>query len=221
MSHTRLIPLLLAASIGLTAAGCGGSDEPATTTQASLPTATDAAPTTPTETSTPTTETTPATSETTPGEATSTATETQSAPATTAAKPATKDPSSVLKDYAKGGKPASAEEAATIRSTMLAFGEAVGKRDVKQVCAMTTGLSEKPDPRAPGLSCESLVQNSGSTNGPSKKEKALIRKAKITVKGDRASIELAAGVPLPFRKIDGRWRVDYGTLSGQTTGNGR
>ncbi len=120
----------------------------------------------------------------------------------------------VLEEYAKGGAPATADEAASVRKTMLEFQAALAAEDAGKACSYTLGLPAKSDPSKPSLSCESLIEGSRQAP-PTDEDRAMINAAKITVNGDRASIEMGeAGMPMPFRHVDGRWRIDYGTLLG-------
>lgn len=119
-----------------------------------------------------------------------------------------------LEDYAKGGAPATADEAKSVRDTMLGFQEALTAQDADKACSYTLGLPAKADPSKPTPSCEALIEGS-KASPPTDQDREMIRTAKITVSGDRASIELGgSGVPMPFRNVDGRWRIDYGTLLG-------
>lgn len=119
-----------------------------------------------------------------------------------------------LEDYAKGGAPATPDEAASVRKTMLEFQDALVAADARKACSYTLGLPATSDPSKPTPSCESLIEGSQMAP-PTDDDREMIRAAKITVNGDRASIEIGgSGVPMPFRNVDGRWRIDYGTLLG-------
>ncbi|MFA4927569.1 MAG: hypothetical protein WC558_03575 [Patulibacter sp.] len=131
-----------------------------------------------------------------------------------AKKPAAPEVPKVLKDYAKGGAPATADEAESVRASMLGFQEALVAQDAGKACDYTLGLPAKSDPSKPAPSCETLIEGSKMAP-PTDQDREMIQKAKIVVNGDRASIELGgSGVPMPFRNVDGRWRIDYGTLLG-------
>lgn len=120
----------------------------------------------------------------------------------------------VLDDYAKGGAPATADQAQAVRDTMLGFQDALVAQDAGKACSYTLGLPAKSDPSKPSPSCETLIEGSKMAP-PTDQDKEMIRTAKITVNGDRASIEMGdSGMPMPFRNVDGRWRIDYGTLLG-------
>ena len=120
----------------------------------------------------------------------------------------------VLKDYAKGGAPATEDQASAVRKTMLEFQDALVAQDAGKACSYTHGLPAKSDPSSPTPSCEALIEGSKMAP-PTDKDREMINTAKIVVNGDRASIEMGgSGVPMPFRNVDGRWRIDYGTLLG-------
>lgn len=119
-----------------------------------------------------------------------------------------------LEEYAAGGAPATPDQAAEVRASMLAFQEALAAQDAAKACSYTLGLPAKSDPSKPTPSCETLIQGSKMAP-PTDQDREMIRSAKITIDGDRAAIEMGtAGLPMPFRKVDGRWRIDYGTLLG-------
>lgn len=131
-----------------------------------------------------------------------------------AKKPAAPEVPKVLENYAKGGAPATADEAASVRKSMLEFQDALVAQDAGKACSYTLGLPAKADPSKPSPSCETLIEGSKMAP-PTDQDRAMIQAAKITVNGDRASIEMGeSGVPMPFRNVDGRWRIDYGTLLG-------
>ncbi len=115
-----------------------------------------------------------------------------------------------LQDHAKGGAPASKDEADDIRAAINGFQEAIAEKDAAKACSHTTGMPMTSDAGKPTLSCEMLAQ--GGSPPPTEENRRTVASAKITVKGDKASVELGAGVPMPFRKVDGTWRIDYGTL---------
>lgn len=138
----------------------------------------------------------------------------ESAPKAKDKQPAAPKVPKALEDYAKGGAPATTDEAKAVRDTMTGFQDALVAQDAAKACSYTLGLPAKADPSKPAPSCEALVEGSKMAP-PTDKDRETIRTAKITVNGDRASIELdGSGVPMPFRKVDGRWRIDYGTLLG-------
>lgn len=215
MSRSRSIPLLLAATACLAVAGCGSDDKPATTSASAPTTAAQTAPATPTTTATtPTTPTTTATTPTTP-----TTTSDDSATAKGDSK-TTPNPLSKLKEYTKGGQPASEADTAAVRKSMREFSDAVASRDAKAICSRTIGLEElMAKSGQKGATCEKMFKNSGNTAAaPSKKDVQAIDTGKVTIKGDRASLEITGGTALPMRRVDGVWKVDYGAFASLAAG---
>lgn len=218
MSRSRSIPLLLATTACLAVAGCGSDDKPATTSAS--------APTTAVQTAPATTATTTAPA---PAPATTT-TKTATTPPTTSDAPATAkgdtkttpNPLAKLKDYTKGGQPASEADTTAVRTAMREFSDAVASRNAKQICNRTIGLDElMAKAGQKGATCESMFKNSGNTAAaPSKKDMEAIAKGKVTIKGDRASLEISDGTPLPMRRVDGVWKVDYAAFASLAAGGG-
>ncbi|EHN10767.1 hypothetical protein PAI11_23730 [Patulibacter medicamentivorans] len=201
MSRARLLPLLLAAALSLSAAGCGGDDDKPSTTSASTPSTTSS---TSSSTTSPTTTTDPEPTTTDQSSTTKTS-ETEKTPTTST-------PSTPLQDYTKGGSPADDKTADEVRAAMREFLTAVSKGDAKLLCSRIIGFDEVAKKLGQkDVSCESLLKN--SANGavpPSKQVLAGIDKAKVTIKGDRAT--LGGNVGPPMRKVDGVWKIDYGAL---------
>lgn len=204
MPRFRSIPLLLAATACLAVAGCG-DDEPSTTTSAAAPTTTaQTAPATPTTTAPTTTTDTSGTTTTAPDATTE----------TDAAKKAA-NPLDKLKEYTKGGQPASEAETAAVRTAMREFSDAVAKRDTKTICSRTIGLDQlmQSSGQKKKITCETMFKASGNTSSPpSKKDQEAIAKGKVTIKGDRATLTITNGV-LPMRNVDGVWKIDYGAFA--------
>lgn len=124
---------------------------------------------------------------------------------------------SPLEDYAAGGSPATDRETADVRATLLGFQEALGRRDPVAICVLTVGLPEKSGPTTP-MSCTSLTQGPGA-QPPSDENRRMIASSAVTVSGNKATADLAAGFKMPLRKIDGRWRIDYATINSLSGGS--
>ncbi|WP_320672470.1 hypothetical protein [Patulibacter defluvii] len=200
MIRTRLLPLLLAAALPLAAVGCGGDDEPNTTAASTPTTSASTSASTPTTTSEQPTTTTSEPSKDDKGE--------QPKPETTA-QPAPDNP---LANYTKGGKPADDQTANEVRTAMRDFLTAVSKGDGAKICSRIIGFDEVAKKlRQKDVTCESLMKNNvNAAAAPSKQALAAIGKAKVTVKGDRAT--LGGNIGPPLRKVDGVWKIDYGAL---------
>lgn len=216
MSRFRSIPLLLAVTACLAVAGCGSDDKPATTSASAPTTAVETAPATPTTTA-PAPTTTDTTTATTP---TKTSDDTITTGGDDADAP---NPLAKLKDYTKGGQPASESDTAAVRTAMREFGDAIASRNAKAICNRTIGLDElMAKSGQKGTTCEKMFKNSGNTAAaPSKKDVQAISAGKVTIKGDRASLEISGGTSLPMRKVDGVWKVDYGAFASLAAGSGQ
>lgn len=213
MSRSRSIPLLLAATACLAVAGCGSDDKPATTSASAPTTAVQPATTAPATTATTPTTTAP-TPPTTNATTATTPTTTEDGGSTKADSGKTASPLNKLKELTKGGQPASEAETAAVRSAMRAFGEAIASRDAKEICRRTVGidalLSQSGQKKA---TCESMFEaSSNASSAPSKQELAGIASGKVTIKGDRATLNTPQG-PMPMRKVDDTWKVDYGAFA--------
>lgn len=220
MSRIRLLPLLLATTaLALTASGCGGDDEPAPAAVTTPPAATQAQ--VPAATTPPATTTEDAPAPTTTEDAPPKADSAPDRAKTQASKPsAAKNPLDALKNYTKGGAPASAADTAEVRDAFRTFGEAVGKHDAKTACARVIGFDELL--RASGqkaTSCEDVFKGTGKgAAGPSKEDLAQIAKAQVTIKGDRATLLVTGQSPMPMRKDGGVWKIDYSAFGNLASG---
>jgi hypothetical protein len=201
---TRLSPLpflLVAATLLVGATGCG-SDEPTTT--AARPVSTVAAP--------PATTTAP-----------DPAVEAQGARgATTGATPAPAPRPTPLSDYAAGGRPASADQARAVRGAFRAFASAIADRDAQGICSRTVGFEELLRAQGGGTgSCEELFKNVGNgAAGPSKRDLALIGDADVLIADDHATLSLGGQTPVPMRRVDGAWKVDYAAFAATSVPEG-
>lgn len=118
-----------------------------------------------------------------------------------------------LADYAAGGAPATEREAADVRATLVGFQEALGRKDIIAVCALTVGLPETSGP----MSCKSLTEGPGGAP-PTDENRKLIAESKVIVSKDKATAELTEGFLMPLRRIDGRWHIDYGAINNPGAG---
>jgi hypothetical protein len=191
----RLRPLpslIVAATLLVGATGCG-SDEPTTT--AARPVSTVAAP--------PTTTAAPDPAAQAQG----------SRGTTTGAAPAPAP--TPLSDYAAGGRPASADQARSVRGAFRAFATAIADRDAQGICSRTVGFEELLRAQGGGGgSCEELFKNVGNgAAGPSKRDLALIGDADVLVADDHATLSLGGQTPVPMRRVGDAWKVDYAAFA--------
>lgn len=113
----------------------------------------------------------------------------------------------------------SASEQAKVREALVSLQEAFAAKDGEKACSLMIGIPKKlKDPTQSGLSCESLSQGDKTMLSP--EERKVAANAKVTIEGNEATAELAPGVPMTLRKIDGQWRVDY-TRMGQPAAGSR
>lgn len=201
----RLRPLpsvLVAATLAVGLAGCG-SDEPTTTA---------AQPVNPVATAPPA-----ATAPVDP------AVEAQgSRGATTGAAPAPAPAPTPLRDYAAGGRPASADQARAVRGAFRAFASAIADRDARGICSRTVGFEELLRTQGGGGgSCEELFKNVGNgAAGPSKRDLALIGDADVQVADDHATLSLGGQTPVPMRRVGTAWKVDYAAFAATSVPKG-
>lgn len=191
MQSPRLYPLLAAGAACLTLAACGGDDDPPIP-QAAVPAQTESTAT-----------------ETAPQQAPPVTTAPDAAaPADGGDAPSAEAPG----DSRESGAKTSESDTAQIRDALVSLQEAFAAKDGEKACSLIVGIPKKADPKNPGLSCEALSQ------GPKMPLPAADRKAaataKVTVNGNNGTAELAPGVPMKMRKIDGRWRIDYTDMMG-------
>jgi hypothetical protein len=200
---TRLSPLpslIVAAALLVGAAGCG-SDEPTTTAAQPVSSVATAPP-----------------AATAPADP---AVEAQgSRGATTGAAPAPAP--TPLSDYAAGGRPASAEQARSVRGAFRAFATAIADRDADGICSRTVGFEELLRAQGGGGgSCEDLFKNVGNgAAGPSKRDLALIGDADVLIADDHATLSLGGQTPVPMRRVGGAWKVDYAAFAATSVPKG-
>ncbi|WP_022928276.1 hypothetical protein [Patulibacter americanus] len=200
MIRLRPLPsLIVAATLLAGATGCG-SDEPTTT--AARPVSTVAAPAATTAAPDPAVQ-----AQGSRGAATGAA----PAPAPTP-----------LSDYAAGGRPASAEQARSVRGAFRAFAAAIADRDADGICSRTVGFEELLRAQGGGGgSCEELFKNVGNgAAGPSKRDLALIGDADVLVADDHATLSLGGQTPVPMRRVGGAWKVDYAAFAATSVPKG-
>jgi hypothetical protein len=190
-----LPPLLVTVALLGGLAGCGG-DDPTTTTARPVSTVSQAPPAT------------------TPAPTDTAATEAQGARGTTTgAAPA--PAATPLRDYAKGGAPASKGEARAVRGAFRAFARAIADRDAAGICSRTVGFEALLKAQGGGVgSCEELFKNIGNgAAGPSDRDFAVIDDADVLVADDHATLSLGAQTPVPMRRVGGAWKVDYAAFT--------
>ncbi|MEV4419826.1 hypothetical protein AB0L40_07595 [Patulibacter sp. NPDC049589] len=133
-------------------------------------------------------------------------TETGSAPAATP-----------LKDYASGGRAASAPVARAVRAGFRGFARGVLDRDAAAACSHVTGFEALLRARGQQGDCQTLLPAIGNTSaGPSPRDIALISGADVVVAGDRATISVGSEAPVPMARVGGDWKLDYAAFAETT-----
>ncbi|MGX6449965.1 hypothetical protein ACVU7I_18165, partial [Patulibacter sp. S7RM1-6] len=52
-----------------------------------------------------------------------------------------------------------------------------------------------------------------ASKGPTTADLAALRTGRVTIAGDEATVAVGAAAPLPLRRVDGAWKVDYGAFA--------
>lgn len=215
MPTLRLHPLLIAGAACLTLAACGSDDDPpasqakAPATTGSERTATTTAPDSAPE---------PTEAPDTPGSTTATE---PSSPRSSDGADSTKAPRGNADETPSSTDDTSstATETVKIRESLVALQEAFAAKDGAKACSYMLGVPKKTDPKAPGMSCESLSE--GPKAPLSEQNRTAAATAKVTVNGNDATAELGPGVPFKLRKVNGRWRVDYSEMINRSAAGSR
>lgn len=134
----------------------------------------------------------------------------------TATAPAT---GSALRDYASGGRAASATEARPVRAGFRAFAEAVVARDAEAACARVVGFEELLRARGQRGTCPALLPAiANSAAGPSPRDLTLIDEADVVLAGDRATVSVGSEAPVPMRREADTWKLDYAAFAATPKG---
>ncbi|WP_026912938.1 hypothetical protein [Patulibacter minatonensis] len=109
---------------------------------------------------------------------------------------------------------ATAAEAAPVRAGFKAFADAFVERDAAAACSHAVGFEELLRARGQSGTCEALLPGLGNTSaGPSPRDVALIEDADVEIGGDRATISVGGESPVPMRRVDGSWKLDYAAFA--------
>jgi hypothetical protein len=132
---------------------------------------------------------------------------------------AASDHSGAIGAYAEGGRAASTSEAAPVTGAFRAFAAAVVDRDARAACARVTGFEELLRARGQAGTCEQLLPDIGNVAaGPSPRDLELIGDADVVIAGDRATISVGSESPVPMRRVDGAWKLDYAAFAATPKG---
>jgi len=125
----------------------------------------------------------------------------------------TASPTAAPGESTAGGRRADAATARAVRRALRTFTAALVERDVRTACRHVVGLERlAASVGRDGVDCETLLgNNANASNPPSARTLKAIAGAAVTVRGDRASVDLPDGAP-PLRRVDGAWKIDYAAL---------
>jgi hypothetical protein len=109
---------------------------------------------------------------------------------------------------------ASKTDAAAVRAGFRAFADAFVARDAKAACSHAVGFEDLLRARGQSGTCEELLPAIGNTSaGPSPRDVALIDDADVEVAGDVATLSVGSESPVPMRRVDGTWKLDYAAFA--------
>ncbi|WP_210492065.1 hypothetical protein [Patulibacter sp. SYSU D01012] len=128
------------------------------------------------------------------------------------------DPVARLGRYAAGGRPATGARAGAVVAAARTYAIALRDHDDEAACAVAVGVDALLRAGGgPAGDCAGLLRHlANASQGPTTADVAALRRARVVIAGDQATLTVDAHAPLPLRRVDGRWRIDYGAFAPPT-----